>query len=230
MSCAARWGIRASCRGCVAALDRLRQRMDGQGIAPDVATEIVDGSPELRQLRLPGVPRVELCAHRVRDGYLKTHYPAEFFAALLNSWPMGFYPVSTLDPRCAARRESKCGAVSARWRLGVHARGDGSRERPALRIGWRHVRGVGETAIDALRAARDRSQGGRPFDPIADVVSRAALDDQPAAGHSPERVRSSAWEPDRRRAGWEALRVAGDRLPLAPARTATGRDTSHRGP
>jgi error-prone DNA polymerase len=32
-----------------------------------------------------------------------------------------------------------------------------------------------------------------------------------------------AWEPDRRRAGWEALREAGDRLPLAPARPGRGR-------
>ena len=44
----------------------------------------------------PEIACMELCAHRVCDGWLKAHYPTEFYAALLNSWPMGFYPPSTL--------------------------------------------------------------------------------------------------------------------------------------
>jgi error-prone DNA polymerase len=52
-------------------------------------------------------------------------------------------------------------------------------------------------------------------------VSRAALDDQTAAALARAGA-FDAWEPDRRRAGWEALRVAGDRLPLAPARAGDG--------
>jgi error-prone DNA polymerase len=204
-----------------AALDRLRQRMEGQGIDPDVATEIVTDLQSFANYGFPESHAWSFALIAYATAFLKAHHPAEFFAALLNSWPMGFYPVSTL--------------IHDALRRGVEVRGpclrDGDwectleetdcRERPALRIGWRQVRGVGETAIDALRAARDRSQGGGPFRSIADVVSRAALDDQTAAALARAGA-FSAWEPDRRRAGWEALRVAGDRLPLAPARTGDG--------
>jgi error-prone DNA polymerase len=79
------------------------------------------------------------------------------------------------------------------------------------------VRGIGESALAALRLARGPAAGGRPFASIADVVIRATLDSR-TAGALARAGAFSAWEPDRRRAGWEALRVAGDRLPLAPAR------------
>jgi error-prone DNA polymerase len=93
------------------------------------------------------------------------------------------------------------------------------------------VRGVGDAAIDTLRASRDSAQGGGggggPFRSIEDVVARAALDGQTAAALARAGA-FGAWEPDRRRAGWEALRAAGDRLPLAPARV--GDDTGHFAP
>jgi error-prone DNA polymerase len=83
---------------------------------------------------------------------------------------------------------------------------------PALRVGWRFVTGIGAKAIEALRAARQE----RPFTSIADVAARTTL---PRAELT-ELARAgafAAWEPDRRKAAWEALRAGNDRLPLAPA-------------
>jgi error-prone DNA polymerase len=81
-----------------------------------------------------------------------------------------------------------------------------------LRIGWRHIRGLGEKAREALQQAR--AEG--PFTSIADVVRRAKLS-RAEALHLARAGAFEAFEPGRRKAAWEALRAAGDLLPLAPA-------------
>lgn len=199
----------------VAALERLRVRMVANGVAPDVAAQIVD---ELQSFANYGFPESHAWSFALiayATAYLKTHRPAEFYAALLNSWPMGFYPLSTLVHDATRRGVEVRGPClrDGEWECAVEDTEEP--DRPALRIGWRHVRGVGTAAIEALRAAR--SQGGGPFTSIADVIIRAKLDSR-AVGALARGGAFSAWEPDRRRAGWEALRIAGDRLPFAPAR------------
>ena len=86
-------------------------------------------------------------------------------------------------------------------------------DKPALRIGWRHIRGLGEKTLDALKAARGWDQ----FTSIDDVVNRAKLQRTDAL-HLARAGAFSYWEPDRRRAAWVAMRAVGDSLPLAPAR------------
>jgi error-prone DNA polymerase len=83
----------------------------------------------------------------------------------------------------------------------------------SLRIGWRHIRGLGEKAREALQAAHAE----RPFASIADVVRRARLTRADAL-HLARAGAFEAFEPGRRKAAWEALRAAGDLFPLAPAR------------
>ena len=148
--------------------------------------------------------------------YLKCHYPTDFYLGLLNAQPMGFYPNSTIihearrrgvevRPPCLRDGERLCSTESA-----------ATSEQPALRIGWRHIHGVGDRTLDRLCGARGLS----PFTSIADVVTRVEL----TRAESLQFARAAAfgaWEPDRRRAGWEALRAVGDNLPLAPARRAS---------
>ena len=84
---------------------------------------------------------------------------------------------------------------------------------PAVRIGWRFIRGLGEKSRQALQAAHARA----PFLSVEDVVRRAGL----SRAEALSLARAGAFEafqPGRRAAAWEALRVAGDTLPLAPAR------------
>ena len=67
--------------------------------------------------------------------------------------------------------------------------------------------------MERLRGARV----GGPFVSVEDVVRRAGL--SRAEGlHLARAGAFEAFEPGRRRAAWEALRAAGDLLPLAPAR------------
>jgi error-prone DNA polymerase len=135
---------------------------------------------------------------------------------------------------------------SIRRRHGIGGEWRADPDGPALRIGWRHIRGLGEKTLDALRLARGgaaavgvgqsigKSRGGRaraaialedlpsvlppetPFTSIEDVVLRAHLKRADAL-HLARAGAFAAWEPDRRKAAWEALRACGDSLPLAPA-------------
>ncbi|MEO9019506.1 MAG: error-prone DNA polymerase [Gemmatimonadaceae bacterium] len=149
--------------------------------------------------------------------YLRWHHPADFYLGLLNAQPMGFYPISTLihdarrrgvevRPPCLRDGDRLC-TTEVRRPEDVAACGW-----PALRIGWRHIRGVGKRTLERLCAARACA----PFTSIADVVARVGL----TRAESLQFARAAAfeaWEPDRRRAAWEALRAVGDTLPFAPA-------------
>jgi error-prone DNA polymerase len=163
--------------------------------------------------------------------WLKAHYPTEFLLGLLNAQPMGFYPISTLIhdarrhgvevlPPCLKTGSWECSTICRPEPLGCHPeQREGSATeglrmtQPALRIGWKFVRGIGDTVVERLKAAHAQ----RPFDSIADVVRRAKLD----RGESLAFAKAGAfggWAEDRRHAAWEALRATGDVLPLAPSR------------
>ena len=194
-------------------LEQLRQRMMERGVTEDVATKIADDLKSFANYGFPESHAWSFALIAYATGYLKAHYTAEFYAGLLNSYPMGFYPPSTLIhdarrhglkvlPPCMRDGDWECTAEPI-----------DNPDRPALRIGWRHIRGLGEKSLEALKTAR----GWDRFSSIDDVIQRAKLKRTDAL----QLARAGAfgcWEPDRRRAAWVAMRSVGDTLPLAPAR------------
>jgi len=143
--------------------------------------------------------------------YLKCHYPTDFYLGLLNAQPMGFYPNATIIHE-ARRRGVEVRPPCLRDGRRICTTEGTMSEHPTLRIGWRHIRGIGERTLDRLSEAQECLS----FTSIADVVERVEL----TRAESLQLARAaafSAWEPDRRRAAWEALRAVGDNLPLAPA-------------
>jgi error-prone DNA polymerase len=196
-------------------LARLCDRMIAEGIVPDVAKRITADLESFGSYGFPESHAWSFALIAYATAWLKRHHPAEFYLGLLNSWPMGFYPPSTLI-HDAKRQGVEVRAPCMRdgdWECTVEETGDP--ERPALRIGWRHIRGMGTRALDALRDGR----AGTPFRSIADVILRASLGRNEALGLA-QAGAFAAWQPDRRRAAWEALRAVGDALPLAPAAAA----------
>src|SRR5688500_19010079 len=234
-------------------------------VSESVPTEIVDDLKSFANYAFPESHARSFALIAYATGWLQAHYPAEFFAALLNSWPMGFYPPSTLihdarrhgvvvRPPCLRDGEWEC-TTEPLDREGVDRANETERMAsvmsdsyldpggPALRVGWRHMRGLGEKTLDALRLARGgkaavgvgtsigKSRGGRaraaialddmsgmsvlypdrPFTSIEDVVLRGKLKRADAL-HLARAGAFAAWEPDRRRAAWEALRACGDSL------------------
>ena len=201
-----------------AAVETLRARMAARGVDEAVAAGLAD---DLRVFANYGFPESHAWSFALiayTTAWLKAHHPAAFYGALLDAQPMGFYSVATLvhdarrrgvevRPPCLAFGEACC-TLEER---------DDAPDAPALRVGWRQVRGLSDGALARLTAARARS----PFRSVADAVRRAGL----ARAEAVALARGHAfrvWEPERRRAVWEALRVAGDTLPLAPAPNAEG--------
>jgi error-prone DNA polymerase len=135
--------------------------------------------------------------------YLKAHHPMEFFVGLLNAQPMGFYPVSTLV------HDAKRHGVEVRPPCLAHGSWECTAEWPAMRVGWKFVRGIGDKVIDVLKAEA-------PFTSIADVVRRGKLTRAEVLSFA-QAGAFEVWAPDRRHAAWEGLRACGDVLPFAPA-------------
>ncbi|MEO8193644.1 MAG: DNA polymerase III subunit alpha, partial [Gemmatimonadales bacterium] len=77
-------------------LGRLRDRMVERGVDESIATGIVEDLKSFANYGFPESHAWSFALIAYATAWLKAHYPAEFFAALLNSWPMGFYPPSTL--------------------------------------------------------------------------------------------------------------------------------------
>ena len=126
--------------------------------------------------------------------WLKRYHPTEFFVALMNNQPMGFYPMETLkqDARrfgvpflnpCVNRSDEKC--VS---------------QGKSVLLGLRFVKDVGERGAEGI--IRERERGGA-YIGAGDLVRRTGL--KPQAVES--LVMAGAFDaitPNRRQALWEA--------------------------
>lgn len=199
----------------IAVLEKLERRMVERQVEPDIAKQICEDLQSFANYGFPESHAWSFALIAYATAWLKTHYPTEFYLGILNAWPMGFYSPATLI------HDAKRHGVEVR----MPCLRDGQRmctteetddpARPALRVGWRYVHGIGEKALDALEAAWKTAR----FTSIEDVVRRAGLGRSDAL-HLARAAAFSAWEPDRRKAGWEALRCVSDTLPLAPARPA----------
>jgi len=206
-----------------AAIEQFRVRMIANGIVEDVAKQIAEDMHVFGNYGFPESHAWSFALIAYATCYLKTHYPTEFLLGLLNAQPMGFYSVASLV------HDSRRHGVEVRLPCMAHGSSDCTTEetpdpkRPALRMGWRFIRGFGTEALSALIAARD---AGGPFTSIIDVVKRARLSSADAAALARAHA-FAAWEPNRRNAVWEARRAAGDRLPLAPAHTDSGEDDAN---
>ncbi|MCU0685217.1 MAG: error-prone DNA polymerase [Polyangiaceae bacterium] len=139
-------------------------------------------------------------------GWLKVRHPVVFACALLNSQPLGFYGPSAIvqdAQRHGAEVRQVC-ALASSWDCTLETGGSESRPvfglaQPALRLGLRLVKGLGEAEGRALVEARARSSF-EDFDDLVDRArpSRAALEALAEAGALERLV------PGRRAALWQA--------------------------
>ena len=204
-----------------AALDELKSALlkraaEGHlpGMTENIAKQICSDLVSFANYGFPESHAWSFALIAFATAWLKAHYPTEFLLGLLNAQPMGFYPISTLihDARRHGVEVRPPCLSGGDWECTVEETSDP--KRPALRVGWRFVRGIGDVALESLKAAR--ADAGGAFTSIADVVRRAKLERADALSLARAGA-FSAWAPDRRHAAWEALRAAGDLLPLAPA-------------
>jgi error-prone DNA polymerase len=106
------------------------------------------------------------------SAWLKLHHPAAFFAALLNSQPMGFYAPAQLIQE--ARRQGVAVApvdvAQSQWECTLEDAGDS--DKPRLRLGLGMIKGLSRSGVERLINARE-SAG---FLAVQDLARRASMD------------------------------------------------------
>ncbi|KYF53656.1 error-prone DNA polymerase, partial [Sorangium cellulosum] len=134
------------------------------------------------------------------SAWLKVHHQAAFTCALLNAQPMGFYSPSALvqdAQRHGVEVRPVC-VVQSAWDATLEPAADPSAG-PALRLGMRLVKGLGEAAVAAIVAAREDA----PFKSLPDLVRRAELKKNEVEALA-EAGALAALVPARREALWRA--------------------------
>jgi error-prone DNA polymerase len=113
------------------------------------------------------------------SAWLKRHEPAAFCCGLLNSLPMGFYSPSQLV-QDVERHGVDVRDVDVQWSTYDHSLEDDDTERhtlypcrkqPAIRLGFRLVKGLSEEAGRRIERARASS----PFADVGELARRAEL-------------------------------------------------------
>ena len=185
---------------------RLRDGMARNGIVGAAADQIVQSITSFALYGFPESHAASFALIVYASAYLKAHYPAAFYAALLNNQPMGFYHPATLvkDAQRHGVRFAPIDVQISDWPCVVQD--DGS-----VRVGLMFVKGLREEA--GRRIAQCPVPARMRFLSIDDVVARAAL--------RQEEVRTLAeigalasFGGDRRTALWQAERAGRPAGPL----------------
>jgi len=107
------------------------------------------------------------------SAFLKVRYLAAFTAALLNNWPMGFYHPATIvkDAQRHGLPVHPVDITCSNWNCTLENGSDNPDSDPvpiALRMGFRYVRSLQQSAAEALVRARHQS----PFASVEDLAHR----------------------------------------------------------
>jgi error-prone DNA polymerase len=159
-------GSKRSRKQMEALYDDLVQGMAANGISGDLASRIFKQLSAFADYGFPESHAASFALIVYASAYLKRYFPAEFYCALLNNQPMGFYQPSVIVGD-ARRHEINILPVDI-----TRSRADCTVEGDKVRLGYRYVRGIGEAALDRL----DEEASKGPYRSLADFCQRTALD------------------------------------------------------
>jgi error-prone DNA polymerase len=164
------------------AMDALRERFIAGALANAVELQVAEEAfSQLQGFATYGFCKSHAAAFALvayQTLWLKAHYPAEFYCALLNQQPMGFYSpevvvndarhhgLTILRPDVNGSLD-ECTLESTR----LPSSPSPSPSSPALRLGLRYLHGLGEAGRARLLAAR----GAKPFLDLAAFCRRTRL-------------------------------------------------------
>ena len=152
---------------------QLREGMARNGITGAAADRIVLSIASFALYGFPESHAASFALLAYASAYLKLHYPAAFYTALLNNQPMGFYHPSTLvkDAQRRGVRFHPLDVQVSDWDCTVEPDG-------AIRLGLRYVTGLREQAGRAIAAhAAPRTSHSAPRTSDA-VCPKCGCDDQ----------------------------------------------------
>jgi error-prone DNA polymerase len=212
--------------------EQLVQGMARNGIDADTARRIYQQINAFADYGFPESHAASFALLVYASAYLRHYYPPEYTAAILNAQPMGFYSPGTLveDAKRHGVEVRPVDALQSGWDATLEqddkaAGRQGGKRIPAVRLGFRSIRGLGTAAREKI----ERAINERPFSSVADVVIRTGLDrgalrSLAESGALDCLVQHESPERRRRMALWEVLRaergVAGPLAALPPCRPA----------
>jgi error-prone DNA polymerase len=145
---------------------RLRAALDNAGVARDVAEQIVGAVGSFALYGFPESHAISFAHLAYASAYLKAHRPAEFFCALLNNQPMGFYSPATLVKDAGRHGVAVRPVCALRSDVPTVIESDG-----ALRLGLQQVQGLSRAGAE--RIVRERAR--QPFASLDDFRQRTNL-------------------------------------------------------
>ena len=146
--------------------DKFMAGSEAKGIACDVAREVFENLLGFAQFGFPKSHATAFALLAYQSTWLKEYCAPEFYCALFNNWPMGFYP-----PRVFTNDAKRHGVVVLRPGINV-SRAQCTVEGDTVRIGLGYVKGVGKAGGDAVERAR---AAGGEFRSLFDFVQRTGL-------------------------------------------------------
>jgi error-prone DNA polymerase len=147
---------------------QLREGMARNGITGEIAERIITSITSFALYGFPESHAASFALLAYASAYLKVHYPAAFYTALLNNQPMGFYHPATLV-KDAQRRGVRFHPIDVQhsdWLCRVEEDG-------GVRIGFMYVNGLRKDLGQAM-AAFDRTKTMAP----PPLCAKCGCDDQ----------------------------------------------------
>ena len=126
---------------------QLREGMARNGITGDTAERIIGSITSFALYGFPESHAASFALLAYASAWLKVHYPAAFYAALLNNQPMGFYHPATLvkDAQRRGVRFHPIDVQQSDWPCTIEEDG-------AIRLGLRYVNGLRKEMGQAMAA------------------------------------------------------------------------------
>ncbi len=148
------------------ALVKLRAALRRQGHNEAVVGKVAESAATFAAYGFPESHAIGFAMLAYASTWLKVHRTAEFYASLLNNQPMGFYsPASLLqDGRRHGLKANPVCVQKSQWTCTVESE-------QIIRLGLHCVKGLHESAVRAMLAARDE----RAFASLDDFLRRTCF-------------------------------------------------------
>jgi error-prone DNA polymerase len=181
-------------------------RMQNKGVSESIANRILKQLNGFSEYGFPESHAIAFGNLVYASAYVKCHFLPEFYVALLNCQPMGFYsPASIVED---AKRHSlpifMPDVRQSSWDCTVESGG--------IRMGLRYIKGLGTAAKQALEPILNLPKDTRPAT-LARFFSRVTLDENEWRSLARAGALDAFWPGEmsaqaRKKAIWQAMRLA----------------------
>jgi error-prone DNA polymerase len=148
--------------------DEFVRRATRRGIPREKAREVFEWMEGFSVYGFSAAHAASFAYLSYASAYVRRHYLAEFFCALLNSQPMGFY-----SPRVLLNEARRVGVGVLPPDIHLSDEGFSIEENgEALRVGLSYCKGLSQSAVSSILSERQK----KPFAPVADLYQRTLVE------------------------------------------------------